>query len=150
MHLVSRLLAIRKQRPPAVQRIDLNAIVTELSLVLVRQTPENIRIVARFDPHLERVLSESGAIEQAAMTLLLNARDAMPNGGTLEIETANAASPEGNSVVLTVKNTGVADDESLRRRLRDVSGLAAANGGRVAASSTEHDGTVFRVYLPRV
>jgi CheY-like chemotaxis protein len=147
--------------------------------MLSRLVGENIAIVTRLTPFLGRVLADPGQLHQVLMNLAVNARDAMPDGGKLVIETANvdidesyvAAHTEahpGPFVQLTVADTGVGMDEATRQRafepffttkskgvgtglgLSTVYGIIKQSGGWILMYTEPGQGTIFRVYLPRV
>ena len=178
-YLVRRLLAFSRRRAQESTRIDLNGIVRDLTIMLQRLLPENIRMVNRLEDGLGTVMADAGSLDQVLMNLVLNARDAMPEGGTLDIATANLTLPAappahhpklppGNYVTLTVSDTGIGMDEITRQRVFDpfhstkppgagtglglstVYGIVKQSGGWIAVRSERGAGTTFRVYLPRV
>jgi len=177
--LVRRLLAFSSRRTQDPAPICLNNIVGELGGIFQRLLPDNIQVTQHLDPRLGLVLADAGSLEQVLMNLVLNARDAMPEGGHLEIETGNwivppARSPQhpnlppGRYVLLDVSDTGVGIDETTRERLFEpfhttkpagagtglglatVYGIVKQAGGWISVSSEKGAGTAFRIFLPRV
>ena len=176
--LVQRLLAFSRQQPLRAQPIDLNGLVIGMIDLLRRTLGETIRIETVFAEDLWRPLVDPAQLENALLNLALNARDAMPRGGQLTIETANvrldaayAAAHEdvqpGDYVMLAVSDTGVGMAPAVLERafepffttkevgkgsglgLSMVYGLVKQSGGSVNIYSTEAQGTTVTVYLPR-
>src|SRR5262249_44047821 len=115
--LTSQLLAFSRRQVLAPKVLDLNGIVTDLNKMLHRLIGEDIQLTTVQAPDLARVKVDRGQIEQVVMNLVVNARDAMPNGGSLTLETANVdldetycrAYPElvpGPYVLLAVSDVG--------------------------------------------
>jgi PAS domain S-box-containing protein len=175
--LTRRLLAFSRKQVLAPVVLDLNALVAETGKLLAPVIGEDVRLEVRLAPGLWRVRADQGEIDQVVMNLAVNARDAMPKGGRLTIETRNVelaggpaarqGLPEGRYVVLSVADTGHGMDEATRARLfepffttKEVGkgtglGLASAygvvtqSGGHLEVESAPGAGTTFRVYLPR-
>ncbi len=177
--LTHQLLAFSRRQVLEPQVLDLNAAVSETTRMLGRLIGEHIELVARLDPALGSVRVDPSQLEQVIMNLTLNARDAMPAGGRLTIETANvdldepSAAPQfviqpGRYVVLAVTDTGCGMDAETRARLFEpffttkepgkgtglglatVYGVVKQSGGYIAAESEPGRGSAFRIYLPRV
>jgi len=116
--LTRQVVAFARQDMIRPQVVDLNAIVTAVTEMLRRTLCEHIEVVTSLDDHLWPVLADPGQLGQVLVNLAVNARDAMPAGGTLTIETSNSAvdadsiaggsaSPRGRNVRLRVSDTGV-------------------------------------------
>ena len=177
--LVRQLLAFSRKQVLQPQVVDLNAVVTDLSTMLRRVIGEQVELRLELQPELGRVLADPGQLEQVITNLAVNARDAMPSGGTLSIRTAavDAAdvpgpSPEsmpvGPLVELTVRDDGVGMDERTLARLFEpffttkelgrgtglglatVYGIVRQSGGHIRVNSRLHHGSTFTIYLPKV
>jgi PAS domain S-box-containing protein len=157
----------------------LNAIVVDTQKLLGRLIGEHIELFTSLDPNLGQVLVDPVQIEQVLMNLVLNARDAMPQGGKLTIETSNiqleenheskhSIVPAGRYVLFAVTDTGCGMDEETQTRifepfyttkelgkgtglgLATVYGIVKQSGGFIWVYSECGRGTTFKVYLPRV
>jgi CheY-like chemotaxis protein len=176
--LTRQLLAYSRRPRANLSPLDLNAVVSDLSGLLQRLLPEDIELALDLHPELGRAKVQAGQAEQILMNLVLNARDAMPHGGWLTLQTANVLLdeplpgqawpvPAGPYVMLAVKDTGVGMDEPTRARLFEPffttkrpgegTGLGLATvwdavracGGAIEVVSAPGEGTTFRVYLPQ-
>ena len=152
------------RRPPAPTSVDLNQLVGNVTRVLQPLLGENVELVTRFDSALGRVRANPHQIGQVIMNLVVNARDAMPQGGRLTIETANV----GQVIMLAVSDTGCGMDHETRARLFEPyfttkepgrgSGVGLATvydvvtqfGGQISVMSDAGAGSTFKIYLPRV
>ena len=177
--LTRQLLAFSRRQALQPTVIELNTLVRTLSAMLHRIIGENIELKLTLDKDLGRVNADPGQIEQVIMNLVINARDAMPNGGVLTIETTNSElddetlSPRftgksGPQVKLTVTDTGHGMDKRTRDRLFEpffttkgpgkgtglglstVFGIIKQSGGSLDVTSEPSQGTTVNVYLPRI
>jgi two-component system cell cycle sensor histidine kinase/response regulator CckA len=175
--LTHQLLAFSRKQVLQPKLIDLNAIVADVQKMLSRVIGEDIELVIRLHPSLAPVKADPVQMERVLINLAVNARDAMPSGGTLLMETTNVelseayvhqhpGLPFGQCVVLTVSDTGHGmDDETLEHifepffttkelgkgtgmGLASVHGIVTQSGGSVSVSSTPGKGTTFQIYLP--
>src|ERR1051326_802936 len=178
-NLTRQLLAFGRKQMLKPVPLNLNDVVSEMSKMLRRLIGEDIVFDAKFDPELKQIRADPGQIEQVLVNLVVNSRDAMPQGGTLTIETANFeighefASKHlglslGNYVALTVSDDGGGMDEQTKARifepffttkekgrgtglgLSTVYGIVKQSGGNVWVYSEPNEGTVFKVFLPQV
>ncbi len=176
--LTRQLLAFSRKEIIAPASLDLNAVVTEMRAMLDRLIRENVRIVVGLMPDLGLVTADRGQVEQIVINLAVNARDAMPDGGTLGIETANVDLDEhyarthptvtpGPHVCLTITDTGSGMTPEVSARifepffttktrgrgtglgLASVQGTLARCGGSIAVYSEVGNGSAFKVYFPR-
>jgi CheY-like chemotaxis protein len=157
--------------------LDLNVVVGEMDRMLGRMIAEDIELVLLRAPRLGRIKADANQLEQVILNLVINARDAMPTGGTLTLETAEEeVSPEqaqqradarpGSYAVLWVRDTGCGMDEAVRARIFEpffttkefgkgtglglamVYGAVTQAGGHLVVQSSPGRGTSFGVYLP--
>jgi two-component system, cell cycle sensor histidine kinase and response regulator CckA len=168
--LTHQLLAFSRKQVLQPKVLDLNKVITDMQSMLRRLIGEDIVLVASLDPDLARIKADPGQIEQVILNLAVNARDAMPRGGTLIFETRPARLPgsTGAHVELSVSDTGEGMDESVQARifepffttkeqgkgtglgLSTVYGIVTQSGGDIRVQSATGRGTTFRVYLPQV
>jgi len=162
--LAQQALAGSRQPPPAPSPMDLNQLVTNVTRVLQPVLGDTIELTTRLAPGLARVSVNAHQIGQVIMNLVVNARDAMPDGGRIVIETANV----GQVVMLSVSDTGSGMDDETRARLFEPyfttkepgrgTGLGLATvhdivtqfGGQISVLSDAGSGSTFKIYLPRV
>jgi PAS domain S-box-containing protein len=175
--LTQQLLAFSRKQIFEPSLLDLNAIVSEAGRMLRRLIGENIVLSTELAADLPAVRADRGQIEQVLLNLVVNARDAMPRGGALRIETAQVeafaapdASPAGagarNWIRLSVSDDGIGMDVDTRRRvfepffttkergkgtglgLATVYGIIKQSGGDIWVESEPGLGSIFHVYLP--
>ena len=176
--LTAQLLVVSRKQVLQPQIVDLNAIVTRMSALLRRVIGEHVQLETRLAAPLDRVFADVGQIEQIILNLALNARDAMPNGGTLTVETANvdvnadwlALHPgpsRGPHVMLLIDDSGIGMDETVQAHifepffttkeaeggtglgLATVYGIVKQSGGSILVDSAPEHGTTFKIFLPR-
>ena len=162
--LTQQVLSGSRRAAPSAVPVDLNQLVGNVTRVLQPLLGETIELVTRLSPSLARVSANPHRIGQVIMNLVVNARDAMPNGGRLTIETSNV----GQTVMLAVGDTGCGMNDETRARLFEPyfttkepgrgSGLGLATvydvvtqcGGQISVASDTGAGSTFKIYLPRV
>ena len=176
--LTRQLLAFSRKQIITPRVLDLNELLTDIEKMLSRLVGEDIELLTIPEPALWQVQVDPGQMEQVIMNLTVNARDAMPTGGKLTIETANIDLAEnyfynhgikeqpGSYVMLAVIDTGSGMDEKIKEHIFDpffttkeqgtglglstVYGIVKQNNGFVWVYSEPGHGTTFKVYLPMV
>jgi CheY-like chemotaxis protein len=177
--LTARLLAFSRRQVVQLKVTDLNTVVADIKELLHRLIGEDIRLITSVETGLGLVKVDGGQIGQVIMNLAVNARDAMPNGGTITLEAANASLDEeyarshvgvqsGSYVMLSVSDTGCGMDAQTTARmfepffttkeqgkgtglgLSTVYGIVKQHGGHISVDSTQGEGSTFKIYLPRV
>ena len=177
--LTKQLLAFSRKQVLEAVVLDLGVVTTDMKEMLARLIGEDIALVTNLAATLGHVKADRGQIEQVVMNLAINARDAMPQGGQLVVEAANAdlddeyvrrnvGSRPGPHVMLAVSDSGVGIPRELQRHifepffttkeqgkgtglgLATVYGIVKQSGGYIEVDSEPGRGTTFRIYLPRV
>ena len=176
--LVRQLLAFGHKGTLQPQILDVNEVVFRMNGLLRRLIDENVVLATELATHLDLVLADPGQVEQIILNLALNARDAMPEGGRLTIETANVeldaqwvaqhpGASEGHYVRLVITDTGMGMDGTVQAKLFEpffttkergrgtglglatVYGIVKQNGGSIFVDSRPGYGSTFTIFLPR-
>jgi signal transduction histidine kinase/CheY-like chemotaxis protein len=175
--MTRQLLAFSRMQVLQPRVLDLNSVVAEMGKMLPRLIGEHIENVFVPEPKLKLVTADPGQIEQVLMNLAVNARDAMPGGGTLTVRTANVEMTQvdgarrrsmrpGSYVLLSVSDTGIGMNEETKTHifepffttkevgkgtglgLATVYGIVKQSGGFIWVESAPGNGTTFEIYLP--
>ncbi len=175
--LTRQLLAFSRRQVLQPEPVDLNATVAEIERMMRRLIGENIELVMVQHGELRPIIADPGQIEQVIVNLVVNARDAMPQGGRLELETSNHIAKTqrrtdsgvleaGEYSVLRVTDTGTGMDEETRSQifepffttkethqgtglgLASVYGIVSQSGGQIEVETTQGSGTAFTIYFP--
>jgi len=177
--LTRQLLAFSRKQMLELKVVDVNTIVEDMERLLRPLIGENIELLTWLTPEAGHTRADAGQLEQVLMNLVVNAKDAMPNGGKLTIQTQNIRTdeghrrgptfiPPGNYVLLSVSDTGMGMDKETQSRifepffttkelgkgtglgLSTVYGIVKQSGGYVLVQSEVGRGSTFQIYLPRV
>ena len=176
--LTQKLLAFSRRQVLQTNQVDFAAMLDNLVVLIRRVIGENITVKTHADANLWQILADPVQVEQSIVNLAINARDAMPNGGTLQIAARNAPRPKGERrpdgevkpgeyVQITVTDTGIGMDDATRTRmfepffttkphgqgtglgLSTVYGFVRQCGGYIGVMSTPGKGTSIELLLPR-
>ena len=175
--LTRQLVAFSRKQVMQPKVLDLNGVVGRAESMLRRLMPDDISIVVNAEPNLRRVRADPSQLEQVLLNLIVNARDAMPKGGCIVVETANLALerpfavaaaelPAGEYVVMSVSDSGEGMPSDVLDHLFEpffttketgkgaglglsmVYGIVRQSGGGVAVESAAGHGSTFRIYFP--
>jgi len=163
--VIRKLLTFARQAPPQAARVNLNQVVTDgLYFLESRCTKAGVEVVRRLDPNLPEITADPSQLHQALVNLVVNAVQAMPEGGKLTIETRAAA----DWVSLSVQDTGIGMSEEVQKNiftpffttkgasqgtglgLAVVQGIVASHGGKIRVESELGSGASFEIQLPVV
>ena len=177
--LTSQLLAFSRKQVIEPKALGVNSVINDIEPMLRRLIGEDIELVTALDPLVGQIMADPGKIHQVIMNLVINARDAMPNGGKLQIVTRNVDVDEGTAalpgdmvpgkyVLMTITDTGIGMDEKTLQSafepffttkeqgkgtglgLSTVHGIVQQSGGWIRVGSAIGQGTSFEIYLPRL
>jgi nitrogen-specific signal transduction histidine kinase/ActR/RegA family two-component response regulator len=162
--LTGQLLAFSRRQVLQPRVLDLNAVVSDMDMMLRRLIGEDVELVTMLDPELLPVRADPTQVEQVIVNLAVNARDAMPQGGSVTIETENVVLDDDAYVELRLTDTGIGMTETERQQLFDpffttkeggtglglatVYGIVDQSGGRIEVDSAPGHGSSFRILLP--
>jgi PAS domain S-box-containing protein len=166
--LTMKLLSFSRKQVARPKPLNLNLIINEAKKMFERVIGEDIELIAHLSPDLGMATADPGQVHQVLMNLVVNARDAMPHGGKLTVETRNFTDAETSSIYLGVSDTGTGMTEEVKQHLFEpffttkdegkgtglglatVYGIVHQNGGRIEVTSTLSRGTSFHIYFPRI
>ncbi len=164
--VVRQLLTFARRSEVLFEDVDVNTVADEVARLLAETLPSSITLSTKLDPSLPRVKADANQLHQAVLNLCVNARDAMPDGGRLEIATEGVAGRSGPWVAIRVSDTGLGMDEETRNRIFEpffttkestragglglavVYGIVNGHGGAIEVDSEPGKGTTLRLLLP--
>ncbi len=176
--LTSQLLTFARKQNLQPKILNINELIHSMEKLIKRVLPESIQWKTALNPAIDLVLADAGQIEQVLLNVVVNARDAMPNGGHLVVETTNIVVdadysrshidvPIGNYVLFAVSDTGVGMSQAVQSRafepffttkhdhegtglgLATSYGIIKQHGGHIGLYSEVNHGTTIKIYLPR-
>jgi PAS domain S-box-containing protein len=176
--LTAHLLAFARKQPLQPRQTDVNRLIAESARLMRPTLGEHVEIEAVLKDHVWTALVDPGQLSSALLNLAINARDAMPDGGKLTLETGNVTFDQeyaaangdveaGNYVMIAVSDTGTGIPEAIRERVFDpffstkgvgkgtglglsmVYGFVKQSGGHIKLYSEEGHGSTFKLYLPQ-
>lgn len=176
-NLTRQILAFSRRQVLQMELVNLNQVVTDLSKILQRLVGEDVEFKVKLDPELYLIKADVSQLEQVLLNLVINARDAMPEGGELCVETGTVeldslyydSHPEfepGHYMVITITDTGIGMDAATRQHifepffttknkgegtglgLATVFGIVKQHRGQIYVYSEPGQGSTFKVYLP--
>jgi two-component system cell cycle sensor histidine kinase/response regulator CckA len=177
--LTAQLLAFSRRQIVTMNVLDVNAAVAKVEPMVRQLIGEDLRLIVSLDPSAGHICADGGQIDQIIVNLVVNARDAMPDGGTVTIESGNAVFDDaaarghagvtpGSYVFLAVRDTGVGMDRATRDHmfepffttkvvgrgtglgLATTHGIVTQAGGHISVDSEPGNGSAFTLYFPRV
>ena len=177
--LTKKLLSFTRQQPVALAVVDLNQIIEDLHTLMTKSLGEHIQLSLALDPQLGKISIDPVQLEQVVLNLVINARDAMPQGGELLIQTCNTEMDEsfvaqhpgsrpGRYVSFSVKDSGCGMDDDTQDHIFDpffttkgmgdgtglglttVYGIIKQHHGYITVSSAVGQGAHFQLYFPRL
>jgi PAS domain S-box-containing protein len=176
--LTRQLLAFSRRQPMEFRVLNLNEVLAGMHKMLSRLIGDDVHLELDLAPDLEQIKADAGQMEQVVMNLAVNARDAMPRGGTLTLHTANVRPQSrqaidlglkpGDYVLLSVRDNGVGMDQEIMEHLFEpffttkeagkgtglglstTYGIVHQSGGQIIVHSAPEQGTTFEIYLPQV
>jgi signal transduction histidine kinase/DNA-binding LacI/PurR family transcriptional regulator/CheY-like chemotaxis protein len=170
-NLTRQLLAFSRQQVLHPRTLDLNRVISDVQSMLARMIGEDIRLLMKLAPSLPLVWADEGQLEQIIFNIAVNARDAMPDGGELSMETtavdltAQETARPGSYVCLRITDTGIGMEDSVQARLFEpffttkpqgkgtglglatVFGIVQQSGGHIQVHSAAGQGTTFEIFL---
>jgi PAS domain S-box-containing protein len=174
--LTRQLLALNRTQVQSPKELDLNGVIRDMEKMLRRVIGEDIVMSTRLNPDLQHIMADASEMEQILLNLMINARDAMPQGGSIRIETDNVTVgaaetanttglPPGRYVRLSLADSGPGMTDFVKSQLFEpffttkaagtglglpvVHGIVTQSGGRIEVASKPGAGTVFHIYLPQ-
>jgi two-component system cell cycle sensor histidine kinase/response regulator CckA len=177
--LTQQLLAFSRRQILQSKVLDLNKVISDTIVMLQRLIGEDIQVIASLSPDVGLIEADPGQLSQVLVNLIVNSRDAMPQGGSIVIETESIYIDEhyanhhistkpGEYVMLAVSDTGIGMDDEIKQQifepffttkeigkgtglgLATVYGIVKQSGGNIWVYSEVGKGTTFKIYLPRI